>query len=144
LCFVVVCTALVSAGCDEALSTITGPTPDLQPTLSSIQRNIFNQTDSSGRLACTQCHSDQGRVPTGGLVLLEGRSYQSLVGVASSGKPGAMRVVPGDPDRSYIVHKLEGASDIVGVRMPRGNGPFLTQGQMLVIRRWIAEGAQNN
>jgi hypothetical protein len=39
---------------------------------------------------------------------------------------------------------VEGAPDFAGVRMPRGNGPFLTPGQMLVIRRWIQQGAQNN
>jgi hypothetical protein len=76
--------------------------------------------------------------------LLTGVSYASLVGVASTGKPGAVRVIPGDPENSYIVHKLEGRSDIAGVRMPRGNGPFLTEGQMLVIKRWIANGAPNN
>jgi len=135
---------LTVAGCDEKLSDITGPTPDLAPTLGSIQRTIFNVTDSSGRLACVGCHSDQGRAPAGGLVLLEGRAYDSLVGRVSTGKPGATRVVPGDPDNSYLVHKLEGKADIVGQRMPRGNGPFLTEGQMLVIRRWIQEGAPNN
>ena len=73
--------ALAVAGCDEELSSITGPTPNLEPTLSSIQTNIFNMSDSSGRLACIGCHTDQGRAPAGaGLVLLEGRSYQQLVG----------------------------------------------------------------
>jgi hypothetical protein len=66
------------------------------------------------------------------------------VGVASSAKPGAVRVIPGDPDNSYIIHKLQGSADIVGVRMPRGNGPYLTDGQILVIKRWIANGAPNN
>lgn len=144
LCAAWALVALTSAGCDEKLSSITGPTPDLAPTFSSIQRTIFNVTDSSGRLACTGCHSDQGRNPSGGLVLLEGRSYDALIGRASTGKPGATRVIPGDPDNSYLVRKLEGASDIAGQRMPRGNGPFLTQGQMLVIRRWISQGAPNN
>jgi hypothetical protein len=76
--------------------------------------------------------------------LLEGLSYTQLVGVASTGKPGAVRVIPGDPENSYIIHKLEGRSDIAGVRMPRGNGPFLTEGQIQVIKRWIAIGAPNN
>jgi len=135
---------LAWAGCDESLSDITGPTPNLEPSFSSIQTNIFNMSDSSGRLACIGCHTDQGRNPAGGLVLLEGRSYQQLVGRASTGKPSATRVIPSDPDNSYMVHKLEGASDIVGERMPRGNGPFLTEGQMLVIRQWIKDGAPNN
>jgi hypothetical protein len=133
-----------SAGCDEKLSSITGPTPDLEPTFTSIQRTIFNVTDSSGRLACVLCHTDQGTIPAAGMVLLEGRAYNSLVGRPSTGKPGATRVIPGDPDNSYIVQKLEGHSGIVGQRMPRGNGPFLTEGQMLVIRRWIENGAPNN
>ncbi|PYR76905.1 MAG: hypothetical protein DMF87_17110 [Acidobacteria bacterium] len=76
--------------------------------------------------------------------LLGAVSYANLVGVASTGKPGAVRVIPGDPDNSYIIHKLQGSSDIAGVRMPRGNGPFLTDGQILVIKRWIANGAPNN
>jgi hypothetical protein len=136
--------AIASVGCDEKLSSITGPTPDLSPSFSSIQQTIFSASDPSGRLACVQCHSDQGRVAASTLVLLEGRSYQQLVGRASLGKPGATLVIPGDPDNSYMVKKLERAPDIVGERMPRNNGPFLTEGQMRVIRRWIADGAPNN
>jgi hypothetical protein len=59
-------------------------------------------------------------------------------------KPTLLRVAPGDADNSYMVHKLEGGPNIVGERMPRGGGPFLTSGQMLVIRKWIADGAPNN
>ena len=141
----VVCAlAIASAGCDEKLSSITGPTPNLSPSFSSIQQTIFSASDPSGRLACVGCHTDQGRTPASNLVLLEGRSYQQLVGRASLGKPGATLVIPGDPDNSYIVKKLERAPDIVGERMPRNNGPFLTEGQMRVIRRWIADGAPNN
>jgi hypothetical protein len=136
--------ATTAMGCDEKLSTLTGPTPNLEPTFSSIQREIFDTTDSSGRLACINCHTNVGRNPSGGLNLMSGVSYASLVRVASSNKPGATRVIPGDPDNSYIIHKLEGRADIVGVRMPRGNGPYLTDGQILVIKRWIANGAPNN
>jgi hypothetical protein len=136
--------AMGAAACDEKLSDLAGPTPGLTPTFSSIQKEIFNTTDSSGRLACINCHTDQGRTPSGGLVLLEGRSYQAIVGVASRFKAGATLVVPGDPDNSYIIHKLEGAADILGSRMPRGTGPFLTAGQMQIIRRWIELGAKND
>lgn len=139
----IVLLALTLAGCDEKLSSITGPTPNLEPTLSSIQQNIFGGTDSSGRAACTGCHSDQGRNPSGQLNLLEGRSFQALVGVGSTGKPGETRVIPGDPDNSYLIKKLEGAPGIVGTRMPRGN-VVLEPGQVLVIRRWIQLGAPNN
>jgi hypothetical protein len=144
LSLAVLLVAFAGVGCDEKLSDITGPSPNLEPTFASIQRDIFGARDLAGRQACTDCHSDQGRNPSGGLVLLDGRSYDGLVGRASSGKPGETRVIPGDPDRSYLVKKLEGAPDIAGVRMPRGTGPFLTQGQMLVIRRWIQQGARND
>ena len=133
-----------TAACDENLSDLTGPTPSLQPTFSSIQKEIFDTTDSSGRLACTTCHSSVGRIPSAGLDLTAGGSYTRLVGVSSVERPGVLRVAPGDPDNSYIVHKLEGGPNIVGARMPRGTGPYLSDGQMLVIRRWIAEGAANN
>ena len=136
--------SLAGAACDERLSDVAGPTPNLTPTFSSIQQEIFNTTDSSGRLACISCHTDNGRTPAGGLVLLEGRSYQALVSQPSRFKAGAILVVPGDPDVSYMVHKLEGAADIVGLRMPRNTGPFLTSGQMQIIRRWIELGARND
>jgi hypothetical protein len=136
--------AVSAAGCDEKLSDIAGPTPNLQPTFSSIQREIFSAADSSGRVACTQCHNAGNRNNAAVLSLVEGVAYGELVNVASSRKAGAIRVVPGDPDASYIVHKLEGRSDIVGQRMPRTGGPYLTAGQMSIIRRWIELGAKND
>ena len=136
--------ALSAAACDERLSDIAGPTPNLQPTLSSIQREIFNVSDASGRLSCTQCHTNVGRTPSAGLNLAEGQSFQALVGVASRAKPGATLVAPGNPDGSYLLHKLIGQPDIVGVRMPRSNGPYLTAGQISIIRRWIELGAKND
>jgi hypothetical protein len=134
----------LAAACDEKLSDIAGPSPGLEPTYSSISANIFTSTDSSGRVACTQCHTNQGRVPAANLNLLTEFGYSQLVGVASTGKPGATRVVAGDAENSYLIHKLEGRSDIVGQRMPRTSGPFLTEGQILIIRRWINQGALNN
>jgi len=140
----VVGASLLSFGCDQDLSTVTGPTPNLETTFSSIQRDIFNARDLANRQACIECHTDVGRAPAGNLVLLEGRSYNNLVGHSSTGKSGATLVIPNDPDNSYIVHKLEGQADIAGQRMPRGSGPFLTEGQIMVIRRWIELGALNN
>jgi hypothetical protein len=133
---------LAAAGCDESLSDLAGPTPDLQPTFSSIQREIFNTTDSSGRQACITCHVTGG--PAGFLPLTEGVSYGNLVNRTSTAKPGAVRVIPGDPDGSYLVQKLDGTPGIVGQRMPRTGGPYLTEGQVRIIRRWIELGANND
>ncbi len=139
---VVLFAALTSAACDESLTELTGPTPNLDVSFSSIQRDIFDARDSAGRPACTSCHSDAGARFNGGLSL-QSNAYTNLVSAAAITRRGAIRVVPGDPDNSYVVQKLEGASGISGARMPLG-GPFLTEGQMLVIRRWIAIGAPNN
>jgi hypothetical protein len=133
------------AACDEKLSDITGPTPDLQPTFSSIQHEIFDQADSSGRLACISCHAViGGRAAPVGLNLTAGSSYALLVGVSSVERPSLRRVAAGDPENSYLIHKLEGRPDIVGLRMPRGTGPFLSDGQLRVIKRWIELGAPND
>jgi hypothetical protein len=134
---------VASAGCDEALSSVTGPTPNLVPTFSSIQQEIFDTRDSAGRAACTQCHNAVGS-QFNGLNLTAAVSYNNLVGVASRFKPGAVRVIPGDPENSYLIHKLEGRAGITGLRMPIIGPPFLTDGQILVIKRWIELGARND
>ena len=139
-----VATAFLCVSCDERLSDVTGPTPNLQPTFSSIQRDIFSAADSSGRSACTACHRLVGRGPAdGGLNLVGDAAYGGLVNAPAVFKRGAIRVIPGDPENSYLIHKLEGRSGIAGVRMPDG-GPFLSEGQILVIKRWIELGAPNN
>lgn len=139
----VVAAVCLFTACDENLSTIAGPTPELTPTFSSIQRDIFSAADSTGRPACTGCHTSVGRTPSGGLTLTGDQAYDQLVSVVSVRKTGAVRVKPGDPDNSYLVQKIEGAPGIVGTRMPL-NGPYLSDGQVRIIRRWIETGAARN
>jgi hypothetical protein len=134
--------ALTAAGCDEPLASLAGPTPDLKPTFASVQAQIFESTDNAGRRACTTCHTNIGRSPAAGLNLTHDVAYANLVSAASTRKSGATLVVPGNPDASYIVHKIEGTSD-TGARMPLG-GPYLTDGQIIILKRWIAEGAPRN
>ena len=140
----VLAASLVTVACDEKLSTLAGPTPDLGPSFSSIQAQIFESTDSSGRRACVTCHTNVGRTPPAGLTLTHDAAYDQLVNVASSRKAGAIRVIPGDAENSYLVHKVEGAPDITGVRMPFSGPPYLTDGQILILKRWIALGAPRN
>ena len=135
--------SMAAAGCDEPLSDLGGPTPGLQPTFSSIQREIFESGDSSGRVPCVQCHNPGGRQFAGGLDLTGAAAHPGLVNASSRLKPGAVLVVPGDPENSYLVHKLEGRADIAGLRMPR-IGPPLTDGQIQIIEAWIAQGARND
>jgi hypothetical protein len=136
--------ALLAAGCDEKLSDVAGPTPNLTPTFASIQRDIFSAPDSTGRAACTSCHNAQNARFAANLNLADGGAYAQLVNAPSTNKPGAIRVIPGDPENSYVIHKIEGRPGIVGERMPRTGGPFLTPGQVLIIKTWIERGAENN
>jgi hypothetical protein len=103
----------------------------LEPTFSSIQTNLFSTV-------CIACHS--GSNPPQGLNLEAGQSYGLLVDVPSNEVPGLDRVEPGDPDNSYIIHKLEGTA-AVGMRMPANGPPYLTNAQIAVIRQWISDGA---
>jgi len=135
---------LASLACDESLSSLAGPTPQLEPTFASIQAQIFESSDSAGRRACISCHTNIGRSPSAGLMLTHDVAYDQIVNVASTRKAGAIRIIPGDPDNSYLVHKVEGLPDIVGVRMPFSGPPYLTDGQILILKRWIALGAPRN
>lgn len=134
-------TLLSAAACDQPLSSIAGPTPLLEPKFSSIQTQIFESTDSAGRRACISCHTNVGRSPAAGMNLTHDVAYDQIVNMPSTKKTGAIRVIPGDADDSYLVHKVEGLSDIVGVRMPYSGPPYLTDGQILILKRWIALGA---
>ncbi len=102
-----------------------------------IQQQILNP-------ACVSCHTDEGRTPASNLNLKTGVSIANLVNIASVGKSGAVRVIPGNPSGSYLIQKLEGAPDIVGLRMPRNGPPYLTTEQVALIRQWIQNGAPNN
>lgn len=144
-CAIALTTAAATiSGCDENLKSLAGPTPSLEPTFSSIQHDIFESGDSSGRSACTQCHTNVGRTPSGGLNLTHDVAYDQLVNAPSRGKTGVVRVIPSNGENSYLLHKLIGTSDIVGRRMPFNGPPYLTDGQILIIRRWIEIGAPHN
>ncbi len=137
---VAVASTAMTAACGSSTSPTPTPTPPPTsgPTFSQqIQAQILTP-------ACVSCHTDEGRTPSGGLNLKSGAAYAALVGVASTAKPGAVRVVAGNPSGSYLVQKLEGAADIVGLRMPRNGPPFLTDAQVALIRLWIQNGAPNN
>ena len=110
------------------------PPQGMQPTLSSIQANVFTPT-----CARSGCHT--GPAAQAGLRLEDGLSWQNLYLIASSQPPAPTRVIPMDPDGSFLIQKLEGP--LVGARMPDG-GPYLQQATIDVIRQWILNGALNN
>ena len=102
------------------------------PNFSEIQAAVFTPT-----CAVSGCHTGAGAPQ--GLQLDEANSYTLLVSVASTEDPGVLRVAPGDPENSYLIHKLEGRAS-VGEQMPL-NGTPLSQANIDSIRQWITEGA---
>jgi hypothetical protein len=108
----------------------------LQPSLESIQANIFSPT-----CAVAGCHTGPTgpNLPSGMDLSSANASFASLVNVASVESPTTLRVAAGDANNSYLIHKLEGSA-AVGARMPFG-GPFLDQSTIDVIRLWIDSGA---
>jgi hypothetical protein len=107
-----------------------GPAPEVVlPTLESIQRAVFTPR-------CAGCHG--GGSPSAQMSLENGMSYGSLVNVAAnialSGK--TVRVVPGDPDSSVLVHRLQLAPG-APFFMPRDSTP-LAQQAIDALRAWIS------
>ncbi len=108
----------------------------IQPSLASIQANVFTPTCSTA--GCHTGPSGPG-LPAGMDLSSEDASFTNLVDVASVQAPMTLRVAAGDSDNSYLVDKLEGTAT-AGSRMPQG-GPFLDQATIDVIRLWIDSGA---
>ncbi len=110
-----------------------GGTTAITADFQSIQDNVFTPI-------CSKCHI--GASAPEGLQLDAGHSYNLLVGVASVEQPGLQRVFPGNPDSSYMVHKIEGLPGITGGQMPLGETP-LPQTTIDAMRQWITNGAPN-
>jgi len=119
-------------GLDQNGQPLPPPLTGLQPTLASIQDNVFTVT-----CAVPGCHGGVGAQQ--GLRLDPGFSAGNLINVPSPRDSNLIRVVPGDPDASFIIQKLDGTQTL-GVRMPDG-GPYLTTATVNVIRQWIQNGA---
>lgn len=90
--------------------------------------------------ASCACHT----VGLGGLTMTDATaSYEHLVDVVAFQAPMKL-VKPGDPDNSYLLHKLRGtqaAAGGSGVQMPM-KGELLSQDKVDLVAQWISEGAQ--
>lgn len=106
------------------------------PPLSQIEQTTFVRSCSLS----TSCHA--GASAAGGLDLKTG-AFEHLVNARSMQAPSKMRVVPGDPDASYLFEKITNNKPTVGKRMPPNSDP-LPDEEIEMIREWIAGGALNN
>jgi len=119
----------------EATFTVMGPVI-MGPTLDDIQAAVFGPTCSTAG-----CHSGGGAALPAIMNLTSAQaSFDNLVNVPSLEVPGAIRVLPGDPDNSDLIHKIEGTA-AVGDRMPAGSPNPLDPAIIAEIRQWIADGA---
>ena len=101
---------------------------------------------------CVRCHAPGGigYLQTGGdqqngLDLTPAASWASTVGQStfeSPDVPPRWRVLPGEPDSSYLIQKLVSDSPKFGSRMPFDGPPFLSSSDVELIRAWIENGAQ--
>ncbi len=96
---------------------------------------------------CTKCH--QGSTPPVGLDLTEGNAFSNTVGV-NSFQSSAKRIVPGDPNISYLMGKIGGTHMSnppfggSGDRMPQDGPPWMDALDFKMIADWIFEGALDN
>ncbi|MHC4235925.1 MAG: hypothetical protein ACYSUQ_12480 [Planctomycetota bacterium] len=94
--------------------------------------------------ALSGCHA--GASPSVGMNLSAGQALQNIVNVASVELASMDRITPGEPDNSYLIHKIQGTQGSVGGvggRMPLV-GCCLSQAQIDTIRAWVEAGAENN
>jgi len=129
--------AACGGGGEDAPPPASPPPAGLQPTLASIQANVFTPS-----CAKSGCHTGAGA--QAGLNLDPGSSWGALVNIVSSQDTLRTRVIPMDPDGSFLIQKLEGTPGIIGARMPADGPPYLQQTTVDVIRQWIQDGALMN
>lgn len=84
---------------------------------------------------CIECHSDNGKMgpPPEGLRLTD-------LGLVLAGGDRLV-LVPGNPEASELWRRVAG---VAAPRMPFDGPPWLQQGQIDLIRDWIAAGAPDN
>jgi hypothetical protein len=91
------------------------------------------------------CHGGRAQP----LVLAAGTAHGALVGKPSKELPSMPYVTPGDPEKSFLMRKLDGDqcaldAECVGgsckEMMPK-SGEKLPENERDAIRRWIAQGA---
>lgn len=131
----------LSAACAVAVTlVVTATTANAQEADDVAQVHFEQDLQPFFNQQCYACHL-RGAEP-GGLALEPGVAYDELVGVEST-QSDLLRVAPGEPEASYLVHKLRGTHVEVGgegVRMPQG-GVEVSEVVLDAIVRWIEAGA---
>jgi len=88
--------------------------------------------------SCTLAGCHVGPNPQMGMTLTKEAFYSSTVGQASVESPSMKRIDPGSPETSYLVKKIRGDKDIIGLQMPFA-GEKLTEEEVDTIIKWVSE-----
>lgn len=89
---------------------------------------------------CLACHSPGGVASF--LQLTDDQSYSNLVNQPALFSEGK-RVEPGDPGGSALYNRIADTG-VSGGRMPPPPSSLLSPEEVDLVRRWIAEGAEDN
>lgn len=101
----------------------------------------FREVQAVFAASCTGCHSVGGPAP---FSLEPGVAFGNLVNAPAQQLSSMPRITPGNLDRSYLWHKIQGTHQQVGGRGRRMPiGPPLSAAQIGTIRGWIEAGARN-
>lgn len=88
------------------------------------------------------CHETGSTNNATGLYLEAAKSYAALVGPPSVQLPSMPIVTPGDPNASYLWHKLNGSfQDVGGTGLSMPFGAKLPQDKLDMVKAWIEDGA---
>jgi len=130
----VIAIAVLVGGCAGGGDEGGGGAP--QPTLTWLQQNIFTPI-------CADCHV--GANAPHGLLLEAGKMRDNTVNVKSHEAPAFTRIIPGDPDNSYVMIKIVPTdARRIDSRMPANGPPFLSDAQIEAVRQWIKNGAKDD
>jgi hypothetical protein len=134
------------------------PSTDLTTPVMSFHANVMNILNK--HCGSGMCHGSSD-MPTGGVFLGASaamgadasNAYAAIVGMPS-GELGSMSfVTPSDPARSYLMHKLDGDQCMYDAQcttadcqhsMPSDLEILIPVTERDIVRRWIAQGAQDN
>jgi hypothetical protein len=109
---------------------------DPAPSFTEVHERVFQTS-----CVFSTCHK-AGPSPAGELVLERDVAYANLVEVDSSVVAGRIRVVPGDPEQSYVIEKLTAAMPAAGDAMPP-DAPLEAE-RIDLVRAWIEAGAADD
>lgn len=106
------------------------------PSFTEVHERVF-------QVSCvfSTCHKG-GPSPAGEMSLERDEAHAALVEVPASMAAGKVRVVPGDPEASYLIEKLTAPMPAAGETMPP-DAP-LEADRIELVRQWIEAGAADD